>query len=1399
MAVYMDKEGMTLYDSNKEDIAFAPLTNGLFTMNISNTSTKPEYGIVAAAVDFNDPVWHEHRRLGHLSLQNMRHLLKISTGMNLTDKQISAKIGDVCPICWTTRNLNRIPREPAKRRFKEPGEMLVLDTWGPYPIYSLKGERWALFITDDATRYTWVTFLTTKDTISTSVIDIFTLLENSLNITIRRVRFDNEFLQTTIQDMARQKGIAIEVSVPYAHHHAGTAERANRAIRERASALIHDQYPPSPTTRLVTNRTEEFLRNSSLPEGLWTYAVQEAVWKKNRSPTRAHKNKKTPFEALKGIKPDVSKEHIWGARVYVTYAPEIRGAKLHGPRGWIGYYLCAESESIYKVWDPEKKQVKRIQSSRVDDTTGMNDVQPGSHINERLPRPQINIPEHWSDNEHDSDSTSENSSSDDDEDPDNSPTQDLPSPPEIIRSHHFGGMVFQRNHPHLETESPTKEDNEIVTSPFFITKTTPQKASTIPAPSQSTILVPASDDDHTQQHDEHSDTWVSESDYEDNQEPTQCTRCVVSRTTCQPLGGDSKCTRCIKYPSKRTGCIPATEEQITNCNNACRTCKTSTARILKCDGNEPCNICTKEGKGLSCVIPKKLTRRPTIAEDDRCGRCQLHPRTNSRRNIKAHHCDGKYPCNVCEDIGKTCIRKELMHRDKCARCADLGIECNREDFCSSCIRKGEKQCTHYEDNNSTKVSYYKHADDVPKKSQQDCSQCRSSNRTCSNSIPCTQCLEKVTLEHGRYATCGKRTAPTVRTTREKAGFLYDRDEWGYIIAETIRPDPEYSGTIHTRKIKNSQYNKEPGDEPEHTALAAYTYTPHNDMTLATEDDRLDGDMLDYLSDNELIRKDDNDGDDLQDDDLFIFAAMAPNAILDIHTPTSYKDAMRLPEATHWHNATQKEIKALTDKGVFTVVTLPSGKKALSTKLVYKLKITPEGEIGSYKARIVARGFLQKKGVDFNESWSPTVRSESVRTLLAICTLLNWFRTQIDIPTAYLNATLHEELYVRPPPPIELPPGQVWKLNKALYGLVQSARAWFHRLKDDVEQLGFRASPYDPCVYAHTSRPILLSVHVDDIGIYALNKETADTFKKDMFKLFHISMEEPEPTYLGMHIIRDEHSTNIHQSGYIRQILHRYKLDTQPRSTTPSDHRVKLQPHDGVSHAGFKIGYLQKFGSANYLPTLTRPDIAYATSLCGRFNANPGQEHLDAIHQIYAYVADTPSLGITYNDDDPKLQGYVDADWAGDQERRKSTTGWVFTLAGGPISWSSKRQSVVALSTCEAEYMAACDAVKEAVWLKRFINDLNIGISFDTVPLHIDNDSTIKLAHNPEFHQRSKHIDIRHHYIRDCIESGDVTIKWIPGTENPADMFTKALSPQLFNICRDRLKMQTLDRANTSPR
>jgi hypothetical protein len=1453
--ITIDEQDMCIYrkDTNTQ-VAYAKLhiNANIYLMRTQRSPTLP---IAAAAVDFDDPVWSEHRRLGHLSLDSMRKLLKISDGIKVTDRQIAAKIKDVCPVCYTTRALYKIPRDAANRHYEHFGELVTVDTWGPYPVPGLKGERYALFLIDDATRYTWVELFNTKDKIAGLLTSLLTRLSTAHSKPIIRMRVDNEFKQNAVQVYCNDKGITLESIAPYAHHQVGAAERSHRTVRERASAMMEDFSPSSKMVTAIVNRTEEMLRNATLPEGLWTYAVQEATNKKNRSPSKALKFTKTPYEALYDRRPDLSKDNAWGARVFVTIPLELRTlaiSKKLDPRGYVAHFLSAHDEANSWVWHSDKRQVKLVNVARIDNTTGMDDPQPhGHHINDREPRAPIPIPNEQDNSESDSDHAELyddlafpalfedvvdwdfeitgpteatnlmdrsqacgrclRSGSKCWQDPDNPDTrctnctkraytclpqtQEDQEALEVRRQKNKEGAKErreQREKERFEQHGPKKdrrrketiqEDGTIV-SPFFTQPDNNKSTDGTSSANVGTNLIHNDED------------FVPDSQPEpptdDGPTHPPCQTCLIMSRPCVIPPGDSICQNCKE--AERQTCTPSTEIEQDCVAKSCTGCR-SKRSALTCNvtPDSACVHCIAKNDTLKCV-PKRKYTRPTLPVHQRCYTCQKRKSPHiPHAGMIVAQCDGAHPCNVCEHTGRTCISLADKDNGPCSRCVHLHLACSRGKPCTNCASKGIA-CGRFAKNDTECEQTYNEGvlDDLEYGT---CTCCNDTGRTC-NGHPCTQCLSMNLSKYTNRATCVKKVGPTTLLCKERAAYSVETDEDGYQHAvfnpayegKRLHAAYHYSGKHGPSDPQENQEDFIDDDIADEDLLALVSYNNHTLSELAniTIVEQPDADLL--LLEDDLTLHDipyDMPDDDL--DELYHHFAMMAVPASSVRIPRNYKEAMQTPDAKGWHDATYLEFDALRDKGVYKIVPLPQGAKALPSKIVYKAKPTPTGDLAKLKARLVVRGDQQKPG-DFGETFSPTARATSIRILLAICALLGWVSAQSDVYVAFLNALLKEKLYVRPPPPIELPSGHVWLLLKSLYGLVQAPRAWYDTLTTKLVQMGFRVSPFDPCVYIHTTKQLIISVHVDDIRIYAATQDIIDHFRDDLSDAFTITSEDPDALYLGMHIEHTPGTVKIHQAEYVRRLLDRFDFHNLPATKTPCDHRVKLRRGDNnAATTHFRKDYLQKFGSLNYLPGMTRVDLAQAASLYGRYNANPTQAHLDGLTRAYSYAAATRNLGITYTQQEPKLTGYCDSDWAGCLDTRRSTTGYMFTLAGGPISWCSAIQKVVALSTCEAEYMALGEAVKEAVWIKNFINNLNVGIHFDNVPIevHVDNESAIKLAKNPEFHQRSKHIDIRHHFLRDHIRNGSFHIKWISGKENPADMLTKPLDPVKFEaICRN---------------
>ncbi|OAQ57917.1 integrase core domain-containing protein [Pochonia chlamydosporia 170] len=356
---------------------------------------------VVSLLDYNNPVWKWHRRMGHLSIQSMRDLLKVSNGIDLTDKQLQGELGVMCPICATTKAVNRVPRDPATRRAANPGEMMHADAWGPYPVSAWDSTIYILAMTDDATRFTWSARYITKDKIPEVFRHLHRTIEKRNNITIRAYRLDNEFpLYGELRDWFQRHAISLENSVPYTHHMNGVAERGFRTDRERASAILQEATNSVSATisKILGTRSEETMRNVSLSETLWVEAFAHAIWIKNRSPSRALEGKMTPWQALYKVEPNLAIERIFGSRVYVTYPPEHRQKTLLQPRGWLGYFVGFETEAVLRIWHPDKKRVVRVTAPRVDDGQGQEDVHEGATLSDRNPVGHVSLDDSVSDN-----------------------------------------------------------------------------------------------------------------------------------------------------------------------------------------------------------------------------------------------------------------------------------------------------------------------------------------------------------------------------------------------------------------------------------------------------------------------------------------------------------------------------------------------------------------------------------------------------------------------------------------------------------------------------------------------------------------------------------------------------------------------------------------------------------------------------------------------------------------------------------------------------------------------------------------------------------------------------------------------------------------------------------------
>nr|AAR89047.1 putative integrase [Oryza sativa Japonica Group] len=470
-----------------------------------------------------------------------------------------------------------------------------------------------------------------------------------------------------------------------------------------------------------------------------------------------------------------------------------------------------------------------------------------------------------------------------------------------------------------------------------------------------------------------------------------------------------------------------------------------------------------------------------------------------------------------------------------------------------------------------------------------------------------------------------------------------------------------------------------------------------------------------------------------------------------------KDVSHALTDESWINAMHEELENFERNKVWTLVEPPSGHNIIGTKWVFKNKQNEDDLIVRNKARLVAQGFTQVEGLDFDETFAPVARIEAIRLFLAFASSKGFKLYQMDVKSAFLNGFIQEEVYVKQPPGFENPdfPNYVFKLSKALYGLKQAPRAWYDRLKNFLLAKGFTMGKVDKT-------------------LFVLKHDFAETMRRE----FEMSMMGELSYFLGLQIKQTPQGTFVHQTKYTKDLLRRFKMENCKPISTPIDSTAVLDP-DEDGEAVDQKEYRSMIGSLLYL-TASRPEIQFAVCLCARFQASPRASHRQAVKRIMRYLNHTLEFGIWYSTSSSLcLSGYSDANFGGCRIDRKSTSGTCHFLGTSLIAWSSRKQSSVAQSTAESEYVAAASCCSQILWLLSTLK--NYGLTFEKVPLFCDNTSAINIAKNLVQHSRTKHVDIRFHFLRDHVEKGDVELQFLDTKLQIADIFTKPLDSNCFTF------------------
>lgn len=484
-------------------------------------------------------------------------------------------------------------------------------------------------------------------------------------------------------------------------------------------------------------------------------------------------------------------------------------------------------------------------------------------------------------------------------------------------------------------------------------------------------------------------------------------------------------------------------------------------------------------------------------------------------------------------------------------------------------------------------------------------------------------------------------------------------------------------------------------------------------------------------------------------------------------PSTFEEAMSSPDSDKWKEAVTKELNELRENNTWIEVEKPKDENNIVTsKWIFKKKFNGNNIV--FKARLVARGFQQKDNFDFVDLYAPVAKLQTLRVLLAVAVQKELKIHQMDVIGAFLHGDIDECVYMKVPEGLKCREGNMLKLQKSIYGLKKSPKYWNDKLNHFFIEEGFSRSQSDMCLYTKDGTYIL--VYVDDILIFSSSETDIVDVKSKLKKEFKMKDLNEVSKFLGMEIIQKQNQIVINQSQYMENLLKKYNMqDCKPVSTPIDPNYV----HEGEADMKYESLCRSVIGGLLYLSLCSRPDISIAIGILSRHQHVSNEYLWKALKRVLRYIKGTltSSLVFSKNEIVPVLEGFADADWAGDKETRKSTSGFLFKLYGCSVVWCTKRQASVSLSTAEAEYIALSEAIRELLWIVQILKDLNVNFE-EPITIFEDNQAAIKMtvAHIT----RSKHIDIRYHFIREKVQENFVKIKYIESREQLADIFTKPI-------------------------
>ena len=504
----------------------------------------------------------------------------------------------------------------------------------------------------------------------------------------------------------------------------------------------------------------------------------------------------------------------------------------------------------------------------------------------------------------------------------------------------------------------------------------------------------------------------------------------------------------------------------------------------------------------------------------------------------------------------------------------------------------------------------------------------------------------------------------------------------------------------------------------------------------------------------------------------------------IKVPNLFKQAMCSPDHIHWQNAMLYKFDKITEHQVASEVNCPSDRKVVEGRWVYAIKELPDNGV-EYRARYVGKGYSEIHGIDFTDTFAPVARLTSLRLILAIAALKKLPIIAIDINSAFLNANLEEQIFIKIPEGFRNDDNTVWILHKALYGLKQSARAWYMELLKKLQELGFVRTYSDHSVFHRSSNNeyVIIAIHTDDITGVGSSEDEIGRVKKDISKFWSFKEKDVSQSVkiLGILVTKDtDSSITISQPDFIDSTLQSFNMVDRNVRLTPADPNIKhvknpVPFQDSFAAKSFRQKYQSLIGTLQYAASATRPDISNKVWELAMFNQNPSSAHNTAALDVLRYLKHTRTIGLKYSPGSFSIRAYCDADYASNLDSRRSVSAYIFTLANAAICWSTRTQRRVAQSTTEAKYAAINHAAREAIWLRSLLIELQLFPDVPPINVQTDNKGALDLAKNPVFHSRTKHIAIESHWVREILRDKLILISWVPSALNAADFLTKSLS------------------------